>query len=86
MFDYDKYMRIMYSIGVVEENVRDRTLEEDDHKTAVVYNLTSENIKDLCNETKDLLSELVKERTQYLDKLDAVITKFMKEDKINENY
>ena len=81
MFDYDKYMRILYSFGVVEENVRDRTIGDDDYKTAVVYNLTSENIKDLCKETKDLLSELVRERNQYLDKLDAVITKFMKEDK-----
>ena len=85
MFDSEKRDWLLSELDWLSQNTHGIILGEDDFKTTVIYNARPELVKCRLDQVKELIEDLLKERNEYLNKLDAVITKFMKEDS-NENY
>lgn len=80
MFDCEKRDWILGELDWLSQNTHGINLGEDDFTTTVIYNARPELVKCRLDQVKGMLEDLLKERNEYLNKLDAVITKFMKED------
>lgn len=80
MFDSEKRDWILGELDWLSRNTYGIKLGEDDFTTTVIYNASPELVKCRFDQVKGLIEDLLKERNEYLNKLDAVITKFMKED------